>query len=82
MFICFKFTFDVFFKIHFILFQFDDDAIKKIKRHTVDLDKPLIQNNPGFSRVQDAELMLMADPGLCLSMHQPYASLLLLNIKR
>lgn len=26
--------------------------------------------------------MIMVDPGLCLSMHQPYASLLLLNIKR
>ncbi|XP_025206570.1 activating signal cointegrator 1 [Melanaphis sacchari] len=61
--------------------KFNDNAIKKIKRHTVDLNKPLIQNNPGFSRVQDAELMLMADPGFCLSMHQPYASLLLLNIK-
>ncbi|KAL5238423.1 hypothetical protein ACI65C_005833 [Semiaphis heraclei] len=61
--------------------KFDDNAIKKVKRHTTDLQKPLIQNNPGFSRVQDSELMLMADPGLCLSMHQPYASLLLLNIK-
>jgi len=71
-----------YFKLFVISFKFNDDAIKKIKRHNVDLKKPLVQNNPGFSRVQDAELMLMADPGLCLSMHQPYASLLLLNIKR
>ncbi|XP_026812665.1 activating signal cointegrator 1 [Rhopalosiphum maidis] len=61
--------------------KFNDNAIKKIKRHTVDINKSLVKNNTGFSKVQDAELMLMADPGLCLSMHQPYASLLLLNIK-
>ncbi|KAL4121593.1 hypothetical protein QTP88_014078 [Uroleucon formosanum] len=61
--------------------KFNDSAIRKIKRPAIDLNKPLVQNNPGFSRVQDAELMLMTDPGLCLSMHQPYASLLLLNIK-
>lgn len=61
--------------------KFNDNAIKKIKRHTVEINKPLVQNNPGFNRVQDAEIMLMTDPGLCLSMHQPYASLLLLNIK-
>lgn len=48
----------------------------------MDQNKLLTQHNQGFNRVQDAELMLMADPGLCLSMHQPYASLLLLNIKR
>jgi len=82
MFIYLKFTNDVFFKIYFISFQFDDSAIRKINRPAFDFNKPLVQNNPGFSRVQDADLMLMIDPGLCLSIDQPYASLLLLNIKR
>ncbi|XP_025414221.1 activating signal cointegrator 1 isoform X2 [Sipha flava] len=61
--------------------KFNDDAIKKIKKHSVYFNNPLGQHDQGFNRVQDAELMLMTDPGLCLSMHQPYASLLLLNIK-
>lgn len=61
--------------------KFDDKAIQKIKKHTTDPNKTLEQNNPGFSRVQDGEQMSIADPGFCLSMHQPYASLLLLNIK-
>lgn len=65
-----------------IVFQFNDDSIKKIKRHPVDLKKPLTQHNQVLNRVQDTNLMIMVDPGLCLSMHQPYASLLLLNIKR
>nr|XP_012234045.1 PREDICTED: activating signal cointegrator 1 [Linepithema humile] len=33
------------------------------------------------SRVQDKEYLEMSDQGLCLSMHQPYASLLLAGIK-
>lgn len=33
-------------------------------------------------RVQDAELQKMSDPGKCLSMHQPYASLLVAGIKK
>lgn len=65
-----------------IVFQFNDDSIQKIKRHSVDLKKPLTQHNHALNRVQDTNLMIMVDPGLCLSMHQPYASLLLLNIKR
>ncbi|EFX82942.1 hypothetical protein DAPPUDRAFT_315992 [Daphnia pulex] len=33
-------------------------------------------------RVQDAELQKMSDSGKCLSMHQPYASLLVAGIKK
>lgn len=34
------------------------------------------------TRVQDAELQKMSDPGKCLSLHQPYASLLVAGIKK
>ncbi|VVC34702.1 Zinc finger, C2HC5-type,Zinc finger, RING/FYVE/PHD-type,ASCH domain,PUA-like domain [Cinara cedri] len=61
--------------------KFDENALQKIERHNVDLINQHAQFNLGFNRVQDLELMLMTDLGLCLSMHQPYASLLLLNIK-
>jgi len=33
------------------------------------------------SRVQDKELLEMSDDGICLSMHQPWASLLVMGIK-
>ena len=35
----------------------------------------------GASRVQDRELMEMSDDEMCLSMHQPWASLLVMGIK-
>jgi len=34
-----------------------------------------------LSRVQDKELLEMSDDGICLSMHQPWASLLVMGIK-
>jgi len=34
-----------------------------------------------ITRVQDRELMEMSDDGMCLSMHQPWASLLVMGIK-
>ena len=34
------------------------------------------------NRLQDRELQEMGDPGMCLSMHQPWASLLVSGIKR
>ncbi|EDO46391.1 predicted protein [Nematostella vectensis] len=40
------------------------------------------ENNIRKLRVQDRELQEMSDAGLCLSMHQPWASLLVLGIKR
>uniref|UniRef100_A0A8C5PNG1 Activating signal cointegrator 1 n=1 Tax=Leptobrachium leishanense TaxID=445787 RepID=A0A8C5PNG1_9ANUR len=33
-------------------------------------------------RIQDRELQEMSDPGMCLSMHQPWASLLVAGVKR
>lgn len=35
-----------------------------------------------YNRVQDKELLEMSDMKKCLSMHQPYASLLMAGIKR
>ncbi|XP_026463973.1 activating signal cointegrator 1 [Ctenocephalides felis] len=40
-------------------------------------------DNDGLSmRLQDKDIQEMSDRGVCLSMHQPYASLLVENIKR
>ena len=36
----------------------------------------------GAGRVQDRELLEMSDTGVCLSMHQPWASLLVMGIKQ
>ncbi|XP_050540556.1 activating signal cointegrator 1 isoform X3 [Daktulosphaira vitifoliae] len=58
--------------------KFNENCMKKIHRNNINS----IYKNEVIKRVQDTELMLMTDPGLCMSMHQPYASLLLLNIKR
>lgn len=33
------------------------------------------------NRIQDKEYLEMSDQGLCLSLHQPYASLLVAGIK-
>lgn len=38
-------------------------------------------NFPQSSRVQDKEFLEMTDSGRCLSMHQPWASLLISGIK-
>lgn len=37
---------------------------------------------PPVSRLQDRELQEMKDEGCCLSMHQPWASLLVEGIKK
>ena len=34
------------------------------------------------NRLQDKQLLAMSDPGMCLSMHQPWASLLVSGIKK
>ena len=34
------------------------------------------------NRLQDKQLLEMSDPGVCLSMHQPWASLLIAGIKK
>ncbi len=36
---------------------------------------------PTNLRIQDKELQEMKDDGMCLSMHQPYASMLVCGIK-
>ncbi|KAK3746751.1 hypothetical protein QZH41_003564 [Actinostola sp. cb2023] len=41
---------------------------------------PATKNGKGL-RLQDKELQEMRDPGMCLSMHQPWASLLIAGIK-
>ena len=38
-------------------------------------------NNNNKNRLQDKNLKEMSDDGLCLTMHQPYASLLVAGIK-
>ena len=38
-------------------------------------------NNSKPNRLQDGELLILSDHGLCLSMHQPWASLLIHGIK-
>ncbi|KAI9556441.1 hypothetical protein GHT06_016229 [Daphnia sinensis] len=45
-------------------------------------NRTTISKNDEKVRVQDAELQKMSDPGKCLSMHQPYASLLVAGIKK
>lgn len=49
------------------------------KKHPVVSAKPL--STTGISRIQDADLSSMSDTGSCLSMHQPYASLLIKGVK-
>lgn len=38
--------------------------------------------NNNSNRLQDKQLLEMSDPGMCLSMHQPWASLLVQGIKK
>lgn len=40
-----------------------------------------MNNLENICRVQDKELLDMIDNGVCLSLHQPYASLLIAGIK-
>merc|ERR1719228_1315709 len=43
--------------------------------------RAMVRERDGQGRVQDSGLMEMSDQGMCLSMHQPYASLLVMGIK-
>lgn len=43
---------------------------------------PNVNKKIGNARLQDAELQEMSDQGLCLSIHQPYASFLVAGIKK
>ena len=44
-------------------------------------DKALSVRKREGLRIQDKELLEMSDEGMCLSMHQPWASLLVQGIK-
>ncbi|KAK2718806.1 hypothetical protein QYM36_005971 [Artemia franciscana] len=56
---------------------FEDSGILKPTK-----EKPLTGQKTPVSRLQDSDLQVMSDDGMCLSMHQPYASLLVAGIKR
>lgn len=43
---------------------------------------PIINYNSFGNKVFDEELMMNADHGFCLSMHQPWASLLVAGVKK
>ena len=49
-------------------------SISRPKTNTADDKRPV-------SRIQDRELQEMSDEGMCMSMHQPWASLLVCGIK-
>ncbi|XP_011301424.1 activating signal cointegrator 1 [Fopius arisanus] len=60
-------------------FQFDRPVYME---GDLSVNIPLNKNEPMIHRVQDKQLLEMVDEGLCLSMHQPYASLLISRIKK
>lgn len=43
---------------------------------------PVINYNSFGNKVFDEELMMNTDHGLCLSLHQPWASLLVAGVKK
>ncbi|XP_038077418.1 activating signal cointegrator 1-like [Patiria miniata] len=45
-------------------------------------EKLSLSSKTGALRIQDRELMEMSDEGYCLSMHQPWASLLVTGVKK
>jgi activating signal cointegrator 1 len=55
----------------------DENESSKANRRT-----PASFDASSSNRLQDAELQKMTDQGKCLSMHQPYASLLVAGIKK
>lgn len=60
--------------------KFVDENKKKIKKNTQN-DKSQNSANANY-RIQNPELQEMKDDGMCLSMHQPWASLLVAGIKK
>lgn len=48
--------------------------------HRIDMNGPRFDGV--YNRVQDKELLEVSDMKKCISMHQPYASLLVAGIKR
>lgn len=52
------------------------------KKNTTTKDKDAKQKNENVFRLQDQALQEMKDDGMCLSMHQPWASMLVMGIKQ
>jgi activating signal cointegrator 1 len=57
--------------------KFIEDKSKKLNKQSIALNEK--ENN---YRIQDQGLQEMKDDGMCLSMHQPWASLLIAGIKK
>ena len=58
---------------------------EKVEEHSKQTNKNLLSvlSMQNFSsKIQDTELEIIEDRGMCLAMHQPYASLLVTGIKR
>ena len=56
---------------------------RKAGKENVDVNRPLkFPMGNTLSRLQDRELQEMSDQGKCLSMHQPWASLLIAGVKK
>ena len=88
---------DMFYKMNSIqddrnfgTFNSSDERIESIKRpiyigdgssSSNIVEKNIINSNNIINRIQDKGYLEISDPGVCLSMHQPYASLLVRGIK-
>ena len=64
-------------KIFFSKF-IEDNSVKRKTKNPLKPDT----NNNDMLRLQDQALQEMKDDGMCLSMHQPWASLLVMGIKK
>lgn len=73
------------YKLFFLQFISEDERNGQIentttsKTHLTVAEEP---HKPRIVRLQDKHLQEMSDDGLCLSMHQPWASLLVRGIKK
>jgi len=66
--------------IKIFCFQFIEVNKKPMSQGISDLSS--VRSELLDCRVQDKELLEMSDQGKCMSMHQPWASLLVAGIKR
>jgi hypothetical protein len=62
---------------HVVLYQFQEAVGRSMQTASLRLDESMNLHR----RVQDRELIEMLDEGYCLSLHQPWASLLVAGIK-
>lgn len=68
------------FNLDSIQLKFVEEKNKKLTKKNVQSDTS--QNKNANYRIQNPELQEMKDDGMCLSMHQPWASLLVAGIKK